>query len=308
MAATKQKSTQAGRVRKLNYKSKKKAVRYTEPISGSIAIFRRAIRHLWLNKRLFGCILAIYVLLYVLLVKGLATGFQLSETRAQLEEAVGGELGTLDMGSVLFGTLIGTAGASSTDVGAVYQTLLFLVFSLAIIWALRQTFDAPKSLPIAKVFYSSMYPLIPYILVWFVILLQLIPAFVGSFIYSIVVANGIAVGLLEQILWLILLFTMIGVSIFLVSSSIFATYIVALPDMRPMTALKKARSLVKFRRFLIIRRLIVFLLVVAVLFALIFFPLVIYAAVIAEVLFVVCSLALLFVVHAYIYMLYREMI
>lgn len=305
--AAKQKQDKTSRVRKLDYKSKKKAVRTHEPIPGSLRIFRKTIKHLWMNKRVFGGILLVYVLLYFLFVKGLATNFQLSETKSQLEEAVGSELGTWGMGAVLFGTLVGTAGTSAGDAGAVYQTLLFVIMSLAIVWTMRQTFESPKRLPLSRVFYDSMYPLIPYILVWLVVVLQLIPAFIGSFIYSIVVSNGIAVGLVEQLLWLTILIASIGVSVFLISSSIFATYIAALPDMGPMLALKKAKSLVKFRRFIIIRRLLFLPLVVIIVFAALFFPLVLYAPVAAEVLFVVFSLALLFITHAYMYVLYREM-
>ncbi len=300
-------NTQKTRVRKLDYKSKKRAVRTSEPVAGSFRLLKRSLKQFWQNKRIFGLLLVVYLGLFLLLVKGLATNFQLGETRAQLEEAAGGELGTFEMGAALFGTLIGTSGSTTSDSAGVYQTILFVIMSLAVIWVLRQTFDTQKPITLAESFYKSMSPLVPYVLVWLVVLIQLLPALIGTFLYSIVVSNGIAVGTVEQVLWLVFLLVLIGVSIFLVSSSIFATYIVTLPGMRPMTALKKARSLVKFRRFLIIRRLIVLPIILILFLTLLFFPLVLYAAVIAEVLFLVVSLLLLFVSHAYVYSLYREM-
>lgn len=308
MSAPTKKQQESGRVRRLDYKSKKKAVRYSEPIAGSFRLFARSIKHLWLNKRIFLWLLLVYGVLYMLFVKGLATNFQLGETRTQLEEAAGSELGALEMGAILFGTLVGVSGSVPSDSAAVYQTVLFVVLSLAVIWTLRQTYQSPKKLKVSTVFYSSMSPLVPYVLTWLVVLLQLIPALTGIFLYSIVVANGIAVGWVEQVLWLVLLFAFIGVSIFMISSSLFATYIAALPDMRPMVALKKAKSLVKFRRFLIIRKLVFLPFILIVLLGLVFFPLVLYAAVVAEVLFLIVSLLLLFILHTYVYMLYREML
>lgn len=306
--AKSEKTTGSGRVRKLDYKSKKKVVRTSEPIAGSFKILRMSIRHLWLNKRLFGGILLVYLVLFALLVKGLATNFQLAETRNQIEEAVDGDLGNIEMGAVLFGTLIGTASRAPSESSAVYQTLLFVVMSLAVIWALRQTFEAPKSIKMKQAFYSGMAPFVTYLLVCLVILLQLLPALIGSFIYSIVVNNSIAVGWIEQVMWLVFLVAALGVSVFFVSSSLFATYIVTLPGIEPLQALRKSRSLVKFRRFLIIRK-VLFLPVVLLMFMLlIFFPLVIYAAVAAEVLFMIFSLALLILAHTYLYILYREML
>lgn len=310
MTKTKKDSTKkpASRTRRLDYKQKKKVIKKSVKISGSFRLFGRAWRHMWRYKRLFGGILIIYAILYLLLVKGLATNFQLAETRQTIEDAVGGGLGNLEMASALFGALLGTAGATASESAGVYQVVLFIIVSMTIIWSLRQTFservEAPK---IRQAFYKGPSQIVPYILVLLVIMLQLIPALIGITIYGIVVSNGIAINVLEQIVWLIVLLACLGLSVFWISASVFASYIVSLPDMAPMQALRSARSLVRFRRWQIIRKVLFLPLIIGLIMLLIFMPLVLLAPPIAEVLFMIFVLVLLLFGHSYFYLLYREM-
>lgn len=296
------------RVRKLNIKQKKKVVKKAKTVPGSFRLFASALRHVWVNKRLFGSILLVYAALYLVLVKGLATGFQLTKTREAIETAAGEGVGSWDTASTLFGELIGTAGSASGEAAGVYQVILFVLMSLVIIWTLRQTFDKRQKLGLRAVFYQSMYPLIPYILVGLVLLLQLIPALIGITLYGIVVGNGIAATVLEQILWFLLLVMTFGISIYLLSSSVFASYIVTLPGMTPMTALRSASKLVRFRRFLVIRKALFFPAIVGLIMALIFMPLVLYATAVAEATFLIFILLLLLFTHSYFYVLYRELL
>lgn len=305
--AAKTNTAQKKRVRKLDYRAKKKVARLSKKLPSSFSLTRSSLSLLWRNKKLFGGILLVYTLLYLLLVKGLATNFQLNETRKLIEEALGDNLGTPELGIALMGALVGTAGKTASESSGVYQVMLFVIMSLAIVWALRQTFEAVKDLKLRTVFYSAMTPLVPYVLVWLVVILQLVPAMIGVGVYGVVTANGIAVNTIEQIAWLLFLLALVGLSIFWVSSSIFATYIAALPGMTPMTALRKARALVKYRRFLIIRKVLFLPLVIGLVTVLIFLPLVLYATVLAEIIFLVFFVAAVLFAHAYFYVLYRGM-
>ncbi len=298
---------QATRVRKLDYKQKKKVIKKSVKVAGSFRLFGRAWRHMWRHKKLFGGILFVYALLYVLLVKGIAANFKLSETRDAINAAVDGGLGNLEMASSLFGALLGTAGSTASESAGVFQTVLFVLVSLAIIWALRQTFSDRKTPPIRQAFYSGPAQIVPYILVLLVITLQMIPALIGVTIYGIVITNGIAVGFLEQAVWLIILLALMGLSVFWVSASVFASYIVTLPNMAPMQALRSAKQLVRFRRWIIIRKVLFLPLIMGLIMLLIFMPLVLLAPVIAEVLFLIFVLILLLFGHSYFYLLYREL-
>src|SRR5690606_28518012 len=117
------------------------------------------------------------------------------------------------------------------------QMLLLLIASLAIIWALRKTHGDVK-VRARDAFYQGMYPLIPFILVLLVIGLQLLPLLLGSSLYSLVTTNGIAVHAIEQTAWLLLFGGLSLLSLYMLSSSLFALYIVTLPNMTPMKALR----------------------------------------------------------------------
>lgn len=301
------KKTASKRIRRLNYKDKKKSVKINEPIPSSFKILVSALKHIWQNKKLFIGIMLVYALLYVLLVKGVATSFKLPDTKQAIEDA-GVTSGKLAIGSVLVGSLFGNIGSTPSESAAVYQIFLFIFISLVLVWTLRQTYSSRAKITVRQAFYSSTFPLVQYLLVWLVICLQLIPALIGIAIYSIVSSNGIAVGVFENILWLTLMILFVGVSVFWVSSSLFATYIVSLPEMTPLISLRKAKKVVKFRRFAIIRKIVFFPVLVGLISIAIFLPLVIYLPIIAEVLFIVYIVFLILIGHAYFYNLYKKLI
>jgi hypothetical protein len=302
------KTTARPRLRKLNRSTKKKVVRTTGRVPNSFILFAHALNHLWRHKKIFGSILLIYFLLYFVFVKGLATSFQLNETRELLDNSLGDQLGGVATASALFGALLGTAGSTAGEAASVYQLALLVLFSLVIVWTLRQTYEKSKTIKLSDAFYKSSYPMVPYLLVGLVLLLQMIPMLLAISIYGVVVANGIAVGMIEQILWLCACTVGVGVSVYFLSSSIFASYIVTLPDMTPRRALRSARQLVRFRRWSLIRKILFLPVILLLVIAVIFLPLVLYVPVIAEVLFLVVSLSLVFVMHSYFYVLYRELL
>lgn len=302
MAATK------SRTRKLTVRHKKKVVRTTKRIPGSFRILGRSLRYLWTNRLLFGGIVLVYALLYLLLARGLAGNFQLTETRKELEEVLGDRAGGVTTAATLFGVLLGSGATTTGDAGGVYQGILFVLMSLAVIWVLRQSSDARTAPGLKAAFYQGMHPLIPYILVGLVIILQLVPALLGVVMYGVVSANGIAVGPFENILWVLILIMSVALSMYLVSSSLFASYIVTLPGMTPLKALRTARKLVRFRRFAIIRKVLFLPLAAALAAVAVFFPLVLFATAVAEPVFLLCMLLLVPVAHAYYYTLYRELL
>jgi hypothetical protein len=297
------------RARKLNRQQKKKVAHTNnDNLPNSFVILGRTLRHLWRHKKHYIGIFFIYLILYIVFVKGLATNFQLSDTKELIDETFDGQLGTISTATTLFGALLGSAGSTSGEAASVYQLILFILFSLVIIYSLRSTFDDKERVGIKQAFYQCAYPLVPFTLVGLVIILQLIPALVGLSLYGIIVSNGLAVSALEQIIWLIVLLAGVGVSAYFLSSSVFAGYIVTLPKMAPVKALRSARKLVRYRRLGIIRRILFLPFAVLVFMAAIFLPLVLFLPLAAEILFMIVSLMSVFVLHAYFYTLYRELL
>lgn len=262
---------------------------------------------LWEHKQLFIGITLMYGLLNLVLVQGLTGGADISSLKASVNSAFSGHLGFLATGIGTFAVLVGTAGNNGSQTAGAYQMILAIISSLAIIWALRQV-SLGKRPGIRDAYYRGMYPLIPFIIVLFVIGLQLVPLVVGSSVYTLVINNGIATHAIEKILWGLLAILLSFLTLYMLSSSLFALYIATLPDMTPMKALRSARELVRHRRWTVLRKLLclpIFLLLVA---AIVMVPLIIILAPLASWVFFLLTMFSLAAVHSYVYNLYRELL
>lgn len=283
-------------------KSGKKTVRPAK-LPNIWQLTHAAWQTLWQNKQLFIGITLIYGGLNLILVQGIAGGIDVGN----LKDALGGNVGSLSSAFSVFAVLVGSSGGSAGQAAGAYQLILSIITSLAVIWALRQIF-AGKRLALRDVYYRGMYPLVPFILVALVIGLQLVPFIVGSSLYNLVIANGIALGFLETAGWLVLFLLTMAWSVYMISASLFALYIVTLPDMTPLKALRSGRDLVRGRRLAVILRLAFLPLAMLVVAAVVMVPVIIVLAVLAKWLFFLLTMLSLVAVHAYLYTLYRELL
>lgn len=265
------------------------------------------LRQIWQNKRLFGGIVIIYGLFNIVLVRGLAGSNDLVNIKNMFDGVLVGFEGKAMTALASFSYLLATSGSGSAQISGIYQYLLVLICSLAFIWALRQTL-AKNKVVVRDAFYQGMYPLIPFLLVIILIGVQLLPLIASAGLYNVAISAGIAIRFWEKALF-VGLFLIMGLwSLRMITSSIFAVYIVTLPDMTPLQAIRSAKELVYGRRLLLWRKL-VFLPVALLLFAaLVETPLILFATPLAPWMFFVLSMAALPIVHGYLYNLYREMI
>lgn len=262
---------------------------------------------LWQHKGLFIGITLVYGLLNVILAQGLSGGTDVSTLKDTLNQIFTGHLGSLASGLSVFVVLVGSAGNNSNPTAAAYQLFLALIASLAIIWALRQVLAGTR-IRVRDGYYRGMYPLIPFMLVLIVVGLQLIPLLIGSSLYSLVVTNGIAVLFVEKLVWALLFAVLALLSLYMMSSSVFALYIVTLPDMTPMKALRSARELVRYRRWTVLRKILALPLVLLIIAAIIMLPIIIWLTPLARYVFFLLTMFSLAGIHAYMYTLYRELL
>jgi hypothetical protein len=262
---------------------------------------------IWRHKELFFGITLVYGLLNLVLVQGLASGTDVSSLKHTLNQGFTGHFGALASGASAFAVLVTSAGNGSSQTAGVYQLVLGLVTSLAVIWALRQVLVG-AAIRIRDAYYQGMYPFIPFILVVIVIGLQLIPLLIGSSLYALVITNGIAVNVIEKVLFGLIFAALAAVSIYLISSSLFALYIVTLPDMTPLKALRSARGLVKGRRWVIIRKVVCLPLILLIAAAIIMVPIIIVLTPLAQWVFFLLTMFGLVAIHTYMYLLYRELL
>lgn len=221
-----------------------------KPLPSIFVLVKQTLLHIWQHKLTFGGILLVYVVLSLLFVKALTSSVDVTTLRNQYAEVLGLS------GVVLNGALVAdvTSSGASSDIGSLYQTIIVLITILASIWLFRQTSASDKTLQIREPFYQGMTPLIPFLMILFVVGLQLLPMIGGISLFSTVQNNGLAVTALETVLWALIAICLAMLTFYLLSSSLFALIIVTLPEMRPMTALRSARKLVAFRRFEVMRK------------------------------------------------------
>jgi hypothetical protein len=287
-----------------SFKLQKTIKPVTPQLPSAFRLLVGSLQMLKQHWRPFLGIMLIFGLLNLLFVKGFGAGADLTSIKDSLT-GTGGTLNDIVASSTLFVYLIGTSGNATSETAGIAQVILGIVGSLAVIWTLRQVY-AGKKVNVRDGFYSGMYPLIPYILVCIVIILQLTPLAVSAFFLSAIAAAG-GEGL-ELAVWGALVFFSGILSLYLVTSSIFALYIVCLPDMRPMVALRSARELVRYRRWAILRKLLFLPLILMVAAALITIPVIVVAPVVASWFFFVFTMLGIMVTHSYAYRLYRELL
>ena len=300
----------ARRLKTPNYKPFRPTKHIKNPhakLPNSFKLLGAALTTLKKHWRIFLGITLVYIVVSLFLVRGFSSQLDISSIKNNLKDVFGGQISGLSSSAVLFAYLVGAGSGSSSEAGGVYQIFLLLIVSLALIWALRQVLAKVK-ISVRDSFYKGVYPLVPFILVLLVISLQLIPLIIGSWLYATITANAIAVTLLEKVLWAVLCLLLAVLSLYMICSSLFALYIVTLPNMAPLKALRSARQLVRYRRAEILRKILFLPLILLVTAAAIFMPLVSVAAGSVEWIFFILSAFVPVIVHSYMYTLYRKLL
>lgn len=276
-------------------------------LPGSFRISSESFKILVNHWRSLGGIVLIYLILNVIFASGISGLNSTVDTiKADLNN-VGAHAHPLASGLGGFLSLVSSAGSSSSATGSALQTILIIMESLVIIWALRQL-SAGKSFKVKDAYYNSMTPLVPFLLVIAVIIVQFIPISFGSaLVAGLTSTPGLITGL-----WYVLLLGIFGIlaawSVYMVSASVFGLYIVTLPGMQPKSALRSARNLVRFRRWLVLRRVLFLPILLLVFSGAIIIPLILYATfLVTPVFYILSAIGILFV-HTYLYNLYRGLL
>ena len=275
-------------------------------ITGSFRLFSDSTSMLRQHWKVFGSIILIYFILSVVLIGVRGSNLDIGQLKDDMDASFEGA-DQVGFDLALFGLLVGSSSSSSSESGNAYQPIVFLIISLATIWALRQLM-AGKKIGLRDTLYKGMFPLVPVSVVVFVIGLQLLPITIGAFLFGATISNGVAVGTLEVAFWLAVIFLLALLSLYWICSSIFAFYIATLPNTRPMAALRSARNLVRFRRWTVMRRILFLPLGLLLAGALLTLPFIWVLPIAAPWAFLLLSMVGLVFAHTYLYSLYRELL
>ncbi len=277
----------------------------TRPLVTSFGLVRQTFDLLAKHWRILGGIVVVYLILNIVFASGLS---DLNNTLSNIKDNIntnGQHKFLTALGG--FSGLLGTAGASGSQTGSALQTMLIILESLVIIWALRQIV-AGQLIGVKQAYYQATGPLIPFLLVLAVIFIQLLPITLGAAVLNFVLGSTLLNSSLLIAIFATILIPLTIWSVYMISGSIFALYIVTLPEMTPRAALRSAKNLVKFRRLKVIRRLVflpVFIFLVA---GVVIIPLILFANWLVLPIFYALSMIGILFIHSYLYGLYRELL
>lgn len=272
------------------------------------SLIKRTLDQIKLNKKLFLGITVVYIILLLIFVWSGGGLINASKTKETINQTLGLQTNNLTTNLAVLSMLVG-GGSGKSEVSSLYQTMIIIVVSLALIWAFRHT--ANKKINLIKIrepFYKGMTPLVPFLIVLFVIGLELLPLLVGSALLSIVYGNGLATSAIEQIVWISLFVLLLALSLYFLSSSLLALFIVSLPDMTPIVALRTAKRLVVGRRLLVLQKIIGAALLWILFFGMIALLCVYIAPIIAQSVLLVSIVLVLPFTVGFAYNLYQELL
>lgn len=257
---------------------------------------------------IFGGILLIYAILNIGVIGGLTGGSDLGALKDVVSGALTGQFAQIGTGFALYGFLVSSSATNAASgIASAYSSMLLLITSLAIIWALRQVYAGNK-IRIRDTFYNGMQPLVQFMIMLFLVGLQLIPAVLGGFLSTSLVGTNILVETYQVAIVWALFFVLAAWSIYMLCASLFAFYIVTLPGMTPLKALRSAKTIVQARRGQVLLKLLFLPIALLCSAAVFMVPLALFATAVAPYIFFVCTIFVIVIVHSYMYALYRELI
>jgi hypothetical protein len=297
-----------GRVRKLTGRQKKRVSKkeaQKRGLPGSFHLTGEVFKTLKTYWKPLGGIVLVYLILNVVFASGISN---LSATVANIKanfEASGGQHFWNALSG--FGSLVGSAGSSSSQTASILQAILIILESLVIIWALRQLLSG-NMIKVKEAYYLSMTPLIPFLLIVGVIFVQLLPMTLGSAVIGAILSTIFNQGGALTAFFVVIFTTLAAWSFYMISSSVFALYIVTLPEMQPRQALRSAKGLVKFHRWQLMRRIVFLPIFILLSMAVLVVPLILFASFLVAPVFYVLSMLVILFVHTYLYGLYRSLL
>lgn len=274
------------------------------------------------NKKIFLSLIVFYVAANILMV-GMSSQDNYSSI-VDVLKSTGNEfsssLGNVtSAGLLLVATITGGFSQNLSDVQQVYLGIIIILTWLTSVWILRNLI-AGKKVKFRDGLYNAGSPIVSVFLIFFVILIQMMPIALAVIGYGAAYTSGLLEGGVEAMLFWVVAVLLSLISIYLITGTFFALIIATLPGMYPMKAISAAGDLVVGRRLRIIGRLVWMFLVVLFYWLIVMIPLILFDSWLKVAIesiewlpivpFSILALSGLTVVwvSTYLYMLYREII
>lgn len=278
---------------------------------------------IWANRKIFILLALIYILMTALLV-GVASQDVYSNLLDTLKTTSGNSLsgfwGEIGKSGLLFvTTMTGGLTQNLTDIQQVFAGIITLSMWLTSVWLLRNILAGHK-VKLRDGLYNAGAPILSTFIVALLIVIQLLPIALVLIGYGAASTTGLLNNGVEAMLFWVSAGLLVCLSLYLITSTIFALIIVTLPGMYPSKAIRVAGDLVLGRRLKILARFLWMAIGVVLAWALIMIPMIIFDSwiksiwptinwlpIIPILLLIVSSLTVIWV-SSYIYLLYRKVV
>ena len=292
-------------------------------LPGYISFTLYVNKTLWNNRKVFGLLALLYIVLTVLLTK-IASQDIYSTLKDTIDttsgDLFGSAIGELGKASLLFVTSAsGGISQSLTEAQQIYAGIIALLMWMISVWLLRNILAGHK-IKLRDGLYSAGAPIISTFIVALVFVVQLLPLALALIGYAAASATGLLSGGVEAMLFWIAAGFLALLSIYWSTSTFFALVIVTLPGMYPFKALQIAGDLVVGRRLRILLRLLWMILITIFTWAIIMIPIIMidgwakdtwsaiyWVPTIPIVLLLLGSLTIIWI-SSYVYLFYRKVV
>lgn len=292
-------------------------------IPGYFAFTHHVNKTVWGFRKLFIPLLVIYIVLYAVIV-GIGSQDTYSSLSGTLQEATNqvfeGDIGAVGQAGIMFLTIISSGtSVEATEAQQIFSVFIFVLIWLTTVWILRNAL-AGHRVKLRDGLYNSGAPIFATVVILLVVALQLVPSAIAVIGYTAAEASGLLAGGAAAMLFWIGAALLIILSLYWITSSLFAMIIVTLPGIYPMRAIEAAGDMVLGRRTRILLRwlwmvLSVFLFWVVVLIPVILidvwlktlWPVIEWIPIVPTTIVILSAISTLWV-STYVYLLYRKVV
>jgi hypothetical protein len=292
-------------------------------LPGYLAFNKKVFNILWCNRRTF-LLLALFYALVAIFILNIASQDNYNTLRDVLESdksgTFNGLIGGIGSAGLLF--IAGITGSMSNELSEgqqIYATIILVFTWLTSVWLLRNIL-ADKKVKLRDGLYNAGAPILPSMMVSLLFIVQLLPIALAAVAYVAALGTGMLDGGVEAMLFWIFAGLMSTLSVYWITSTIFALVIITIPGMQPYRAIRLAGDLVIGRRIKILLRLIWMLFNLLIVWAIIMIPIIMIDSwvksviplveniPVVPVLFLILTALSVVWVSSYVYLFYREVV
>lgn len=249
-------------------RTKRRKLPVVAPLKATIFATFKTIRQ---NKGLFIKLALIYMAVTYIFIGGVAQG-DFVELKKATVQVFGGSISSIGTAfSLLTSTMSGAFQASLSELQQFLALFIAIMFWLTLVWALRMRF-ADQKIKVRDALYNSGAPLVAYVVLVVIIMLQLTPGAVGLFIFSTAQSGNYLQGGVEVMLFAAGAFLLGCLSIYWLMGSLLSLVVVTLPNMYPWRALSISSELVIGRRLRLLMHVLTLTIVLFLVWAVILLP------------------------------------